>query len=178
MQRTRLSVATLSPAYQRTVEVLGARPFSKPVTFGDDVPKKLQEWCQDVDRNGSDLHALLSTVCDEVLGYGFGGILVDYPPTRDEKDQPLYKTKADEDSAGARPYIVQIYPRNILGWRKDRAGLSKLRLLEVESVADGESGTKDIEQVRVLGRALGRSGASRRPPARRPGPFMPGPPRR
>eukprot|EP01034_Spumella_vulgaris_P031466 gene31466-38861_t len=124
--KTRLAVATLFPAYQRTVEVLGAKPFSKPVTFGDDVPQKVQEWCQDVDRNGSNLHAFLSAVCDEVLGYGFSGILVDYPPTRDENDQPLYVTKAAEDAAGVRPYFVQIHPRNILGWRKDRAGLSQL----------------------------------------------------
>ncbi|MBY0238478.1 MAG: DUF4055 domain-containing protein [Burkholderiaceae bacterium] len=150
--KTRLAVATLFPAYQRTVEVLGAKPFSKPVTFGDDVPTKLQEWCQDVDRNGSNLHAFLSAICDEVLGYGFSGILVDYPPTRDENDNPLYVTKAAEEAAGVRPYFVQIHPRNILGWRKDRAGLSQLRLLEIESVADGEFATKDIEQVRVLGR--------------------------
>ena len=150
--KVRLSVATLFPAYQRTVEVLGAKPFSKPVTFGDDVPQKLQEYCQDVDRNGSNLHAFLSAVGEEVLGYGFSGILVDYPPTRDEQDQPLYVTKAAEDEAGVRPYFVQIHPRNILGWRKDRTGLSQLRLLEIEQVEDGEFGTTDIEQVRVLGR--------------------------
>lgn len=150
--KTRLAVATLFPAYQRTVEVLGSKPFSKPVTFGDDVPQKLRGWCQDVDRKGSNLHAFLSAICDEALGYGFSGILVDYPPTRDENDQPLYVTKAAEDAAGVRPYFVQIHPRNILGWRKDGAGLSQLRLLETESVPDGEFGTKDIEQVRVLGR--------------------------
>lgn len=150
--KVRLAVATLFPAYQRTVEVLSAKPFSKPVTFGDDVPAKLKDWCQDVDRNGSNLHAFLSAVCDEVLAYGFSGILVDYPPTRDEKDRPLYVTKAEEDAADVRPYFVQIHPRNILGWRKDRVGLSQLRLLETESVPDGDFATKDIEQVRVLGR--------------------------
>ena len=150
--KTRLAVATLFPAYQRTVEVLGAKPFSKPVTFGEDVPTKLQDWCQDVDRNGSNLHAFLSAVCDEVLGYGFSGILVDYPPTRDEAGAPLYKTKADELTSGVRPYFVQIHPRNVLGWLKDAAGLVQLRLLEIVAVQDGEFATKDIEQVRVLAR--------------------------
>ena len=150
--KLRLAVATLFPAFQRTVEVLGAKPFSKPVTFGEDVPEKLKDWCQDVDRNGSNLHAFLSAVCDEALAHGFSGILVDYPPTRDENDQPLYPTKAAEDAAGVRPYFVQIHPRNILGWRKDSMGLSQLRLLEVESVEDGEFATKEIEQVRVLRR--------------------------
>lgn len=150
--KLRLAVATLFPAFQRTVEVLGAKPFSKPVAFGDDVPEKLKDWCQDVDRNGSNLHAFLSAVCDEALAYGFSGILVDYPPTRDESDQSLYPTKAAEDAAGVRPYFVQIHPRNILGWRKDSMGLSQLRLLEVESVEDGEFATMDIEQVRVLRR--------------------------
>ncbi len=149
---TRLAVATLFPAYQRTIEVLGAKPFSKPVTFGKDVPAKIQKLCEDVDRQGRNLHAFLAEVGQEALGYGFSGILVDYPPTKDKDGNPLYVTKADEDSAGVRPYFVQIHPRCILGWLSDKSGLTQLRLLESVEVPDGVFDVKTIEQVRVLRR--------------------------
>lgn len=149
---TRLDVATLFPAYQRTIEVLGSKPFSKPVTFGKDVPEKIQTLCEDVDRQGRNLHAFLAEVGQEALGYGFSGILVDYPATKDEDGKPLYVTKADEDNAGVRPYFVQVHPRSILGWLSDKAGLTQLRLLEMVEVPDGDFDVKLIEQVRVLRR--------------------------
>ncbi|OYO29158.1 DUF4055 domain-containing protein [Janthinobacterium sp. PC23-8] len=148
----RLAVATLFPAYGRTIEVLGAKPFSKPVTYGDDVPAKLKAWCEDVDRTGRNLHSFLAEVGQEALGFGFSGILVDHPPTRNKDGKPLYVTKAEELAAAVRPYFVQIHPKNILGWLDDSAGLSQLRLLEVVKVQDGEFATKSIEQVRVLHR--------------------------
>lgn len=152
VHKTRLAVATLFPAYQRTIEVLGAKPFSKPVTYGKDVPVKIQMLCEDVDRQGRNLHAFLAEVGQEALGYGFSGILVDYPVTKDKDGKPLYVTKADEDAAGVRPFFVQIHPRCILGWLSDKAGLSQLRLLELVEVPDGEFDVKTIEQVRVLRR--------------------------
>ncbi|MES2262113.1 MAG: DUF4055 domain-containing protein [Pseudomonadota bacterium] len=150
--KTRLAVATLFPAYQRTVEVLGAKPFSKPLTLGEDVPVRSRAWCESVDRGERNLHSFLSEVGQEALGYGFSGILVDYPETKDKYGRPIYVTKADEDAAGVRPYFIQIHPRNILGWSKDEKGLSQLRLLELVSEQDGEFATKDVEQVRVLRR--------------------------
>ena len=150
--KTRLAVATLFPAYQRTIEVLGAKPFSKPVTLGKDVPTKLQPWLEDVDRQGRNLHAFLAEVGQEALGYGFSGILVDYPPTQDKDGKALYVTKADEQAAAVRPYFVQVHPKNILGWLTDKDGLKQLRLLETATEEDGDFATKEVEQVRVLTR--------------------------
>lgn len=150
--KMRLAVATLFPAYQRTIEVLGAKPFSKPVTLGKDVPTKLQPWLEDVDRQGRNLHAFLAEVGQEALGYGFSGILVDYPPTQDKDGKALYVTKADEEAAAVRPYFVQIHPKNILGWLTDKDGLKQLRLLETATEDDGDFATKEVEQVRVLTR--------------------------
>jgi hypothetical protein len=150
--KTRIAVATLFPAFGRTIEVLGAKPFSKPVTLDKDVPAKLLPWLDDVDRAGRNLHSFLSEIGQEALGYGFSGILVDYPPTRDKDGKQLYVTKADEEKAAVRPYFVQIHPKNILGWLTDKDGMSQLRLLESVDVEDGEYATKAIEQVRVLRR--------------------------
>lgn len=148
--KTRISVATLFPAYQRTVEVLGAKPFSKPVTFGKDMPAEIVVLCDDIDRQGRNLHSFLSEVGQEALGYGFSGILVDHPPTVDAEGNPLYPNKAAQDAAGIRPYWVQIHPRSILGWITERGVLTQLRFLECEEEPDGDFGVKEIEQVRVL----------------------------
>lgn len=150
--KVRIAVATLFPAFGRTIEVLGAKPFSKPVSIGEDVPAKLVPWLDDVDKCGRNLHSFLSEIGQEALGYGFSGILVDYPPTRDKDDKPLYVTKADEQAAAVRPYFVQIHPKSILGWLVDKNGMSQLRLLESVDEPDGDYATKAIEQVRVLRR--------------------------
>lgn len=148
--KCRLAVATLFPALGRTIEVLAAKPFSKPVTLGEDVPERIKVWAENVDLSGRNLHSFASEVCQEALGYGMSGILVDYPRAGN------LVTKADEAAAGVRPYFVQIHPKNILGWLPKNAasvdGLTQLRLLESASVPTGEFDTKEIEQVRVLGR--------------------------
>ncbi|MDN2676719.1 DUF4055 domain-containing protein [Janthinobacterium sp. SUN033] len=146
----RLAVATLFPAYARTIDVLSAKPFSKPVTLGEDVPERLKPWLQNVDLSGRDLHSFLSEITQDAMGYGFAGILVDFPKAGN------LVTKADEQAAGVRPYFVQVHVQNVLGWLPKNAtslnGLTQLRLLESVSEPNGDFDTKEIEQVRVLGR--------------------------
>ncbi|MBR8182101.1 DUF4055 domain-containing protein [Burkholderia ambifaria] len=144
----RLATATLFPAFSRTCEVLTGKPFSKPITMGDDVPARLVEWCEDVDLQGHNLHAFAAAVCFHALSYGLCGILVDFPTTDG------LRTQAEETAAGVRPYFVHIHAQNILGWRAQRINgvqtLTQLRFLEIASEPDGDFGEKEIEQVRVL----------------------------
>jgi hypothetical protein len=146
--RARLATATLFPAYERTVAVMTGKPFSKQVTIGEDVPKRLVDWCENIDLQGRNLHAFAADLCVEALAYGFCGILVDYPQAAG------VRTIADEQKAGARPYFVHIAHDAILGWQTERVGgstrLSQLRILEAVEEADGEFKVKQIEQVRVL----------------------------
>ncbi|WP_434033708.1 DUF4055 domain-containing protein [Cupriavidus sp. a3] len=146
----RLGVATLFPAYSRTVEVLAGKPFSKPLTLSDDVPTRIQEWCEDIDLQGRNLHSFAANLCEEALGPGLCGILVDFPTT---EGQGL-RTQAAEQAAGVRPYWIEVKLDNLLGWRSKRINgvdmLTQLRLLEVVTEDDGEFGEKHVEQVRVL----------------------------
>lgn len=146
--KTRLSVATLFPAYERTVSVLTGKPFSKPITIGEDVPSRFVPWFEDIDLQGRNIHSFASDICAEALAYGFCGILVDYPTNTG------LKTVADEQQAGVRPYFVQVGHGNLLGWRSRLVNgsiqLTQLRLLEIVEEDDGAFGTKMIEQVRVL----------------------------
>jgi hypothetical protein len=146
--QARLETATLFPAYSRTVSVLTGKPFSKPLTIGEDVPKRFAPWLEDVDLQGRNLHAFAADLCSEALGYGFCGILVDYPPAEG------VKTVADENKAGVRPYFVHLSHDQILGWRTEKVKgglkLTQLRILEIVEEPDGLFGTKKIEQVRAL----------------------------
>jgi hypothetical protein len=144
----RLESATLFPAFARTIEVLASKPFSKPLTLGDDVPARIKLWTEDIDLQGRNLHSFAASLEEQALGYGLSGILVDYPPVEG------IRTAAEEAAAGVRPYFVQIHPQNLLGWRSERINgaevPTQLRLLECITEYDGDFGEKQIEQVRVL----------------------------
>lgn len=144
----RLATATLFPAYARTVSVLTGKPFSKPITIGDDVPPRIAELLQDADCEGRNIDAFAASLASEALAQGFAGILVDMPPN------PGAVTVAQERAAGLRPYFVQVAGSAILGWRTEKRGasrvLTQLRILEAVEEPEGEWGTATVEQVRVL----------------------------
>lgn len=146
--KARVDTATLFPAFARTVEVLGSKPFSKPLTYGDDVSEQMKEWCEDVDLQGRNLHAFADAVTADALARGIAGILVDFPTVTG------VRTKADEEKIGARPYCIQISYENVLGWKSERINgvetLTQLRLLESAVEPDGPFHERRIEQVRVL----------------------------
>lgn len=152
---TRLKQAVLFPAYKRTVETLTGKPFSKPITIGEDVPEQIVEWLADVDMQGRNLDAFAADMMELALGYGLGGILVDYPDASTvERNANGVVTKAAEKAAGLRPYLVQIFPWQLLGWRARRESgawkLTQLRFMECVEEEDGEFGMKEVQQVRVL----------------------------
>lgn len=155
----RLAVATLFPAYRRTVGVMASKPFAKALSLGDDVPAAIRSWADDVDRQGVSLHAFAAEMFQESF-YGLSGVLVDYPDTRARDtngmplEGPVERTVAQAEAAGLRPYFVRVRHDQILGWRfglvDGKPALTQLRLLESREAEDGEFGTVDVPQVRVL----------------------------
>lgn len=148
--KTRLSTATLFPAFSRTLGVMAGKPFAKQLTFGEDVPKQIVAWCDDCDLEGRNLHTFASEMLAEALGFGLAGVLVDYPRVGQ------IRTLAEERQIGARPYLVKIEHDRILGWKTEKINgvtkLSQLRLSESGEVDDGDYGTKAVRQIRVLWR--------------------------
>lgn len=147
----RLAVAVLFPAFGRTVETLSAKPFSQPVTLSEDIPEQIAELLGNVDLEGRNLDTFAAEVMETTMGPGFSGILVDVPAVPADK-RP--KTLADERALKLRPYWVHVKPGSILGWKRTKIKgewvLSQLRLMECVEVDDGEFGTAEVEQVRVL----------------------------
>jgi len=153
--RDRLNTAVLFPALSRSVTTLAGKPFSKPLTIGDDVPERLREWSEDIDLEGRNLHAFASDCMEHAVGYGLGGILVEYPrATEAPASAAGVRTMADEARAGLRPYWIMIHCWQVLGWRAQRVGgmwkLTQLRLMEEVEEPAGEFGLMCVPQVRVL----------------------------
>lgn len=145
----RLTASTLFPAFSETVETLAAKPFSKPITVGEDVPKQIVDLLPNIDMEGRNLHNFAHDVMLQVMAPGLAGILVDVPTREDG-----VRTAADEAAAGIRPYWVLIKPEQVLGWIAKRVRgewkLAQLRIMECVEEPDGEFGTVNVEQVRVL----------------------------
>lgn len=149
--KDRLNASTLFPAFSETVEALSAKPFSKPITVGEDVPEQIVELLPNIDMEGRNLHNFAHDVMLQVMGPGLAGILVDVPVRGED-----VRTVADEARAGIRPYWVLIKAEQILGWIARRINgswqLTQLRILETVEEPDGAFGTKCVQQVRVLTR--------------------------
>lgn len=146
--RARLSVATLFPAYRRTVNVMSGKPFSKTVTL--DAPARIAEWAEDIDLQGVSLHSFAAEMFQEVIGFGLAGILVEYP----RAEPAAGRTVAQVERAGLRPYWVRVRHDQILGWKAGlvagRMQLTQLRLLESFEEPEGPYGVAVKPQVRVL----------------------------
>jgi hypothetical protein len=143
--RDRLDRATLAPFYRKTVSNLAGRIFAKPVALQDDVPKSIKEWCENIDRQGSNITVFFGNAARKGIDNGSVGILADYPKAEG------VPTLADERGLGARPYLT-IYPaESILYVRFDDAGkLIEARLMEIISEPNGEFGEEEVRQIRRL----------------------------
>jgi hypothetical protein len=147
----RIDVATLFPAYQRTVSVMSGKPFSKQLTLSTETPAQIVNWSEDIDKEGVNLHAFCAEMFEEAF-YGFAGILVEAPKPISGSGRAV--TVADQKAAGVRPYFVRVKHNQIIGyrWKLENGArvLTQLRISESTSVEDGEYGEKCVERVRVL----------------------------
>ncbi|PXX59511.1 protein of unknown function [Pseudomonas sp. LAMO17WK12:I10] len=146
--KARLQASTLLPAYSETVQNMSGRVFAEPISLGDDVPESIQEFAQDIDRQGNNLQVWAQSVFVTGLSHGLCHVLAEYP-----KVEGL-KTKADDKAAGVRPYAVTVKPHQVLGWRAAaKAGdqvLTQFRYLECIEEDEGLFGVKVTPQIRVL----------------------------
>jgi hypothetical protein len=146
--QARLKTSTLLPALSETVQNMTGRVFADPITLTDDVPDQIKEMAEDFDLQGNNLQVWAQSLFSGGLSHGLFHVLVDHP-----KSEGI-KTKAEEKSAGVRPYTVMIKPGQVLGWRSENKGgeqvLTQFRYKECVEVDDGAFGTKSVDQIRVL----------------------------
>lgn len=138
------------PAFRKAIQTMVGKPFSYPITIGDDVPSQLRGWFENVDLTGRDLDTFSRDVFSQALIDGITWVAVDYPKV------PQGATLEDENRMGARPYLIHIPLASMLGWRTETVGgrpvLTQVRWAEAVEVPDGEFGVKAENRVRVWGR--------------------------
>lgn len=148
--KERLALSTLLPAYAETVASSTSRVFAEPLQLGEDIPEPIKLLSADVDLGGNDLNSWAVEWFREALAKGLCHAMIEHQPTLDAEGNKLYKTVAEEEAAGVRPYAVIIKPGQVLGWRFDGGKLMQVRYMESVEVADGDFGVKCVDQVRVL----------------------------
>jgi hypothetical protein len=149
----RLKTSTLYNAFARTVENMAGRPFSEPLKWTD-IDPTVEKWFDNIDQAGRNLHVFAGEVFRHGLMDGLTHVLVDFPVTRDKDGKATLITRADELKAGVRPYAIHIKQSQILGWLSSTIDgaevLTQVRISECVKESDGDFGTKDVQQVRVL----------------------------
>lgn len=145
----RVSRSVFSPYLQKILRVAVGLILRKPIYLEGGDEAYWEEWRQDVCRDGStDLDQFANDLLLHALAYGSSNILVDYP------DTSSIRTKAEEVGAALNPYLVEVLPQNLIGWRHDpRENMGKLqqvRIRESARVNKGRFGIEYKQRVRVL----------------------------
>lgn len=149
----RLNRTTLFNAFRKTVKDMTGKVFDKVVTLEDDVPALIKADAENIDLAGRHLNVFARDVFFDAMQAGIAYILTDMPaPVQREDGKPA--TIADEQAAGIRPYLCHVKGEDVLGWQTATINgvvtLTQFRILETETVADGEFGVAEVKQVRVL----------------------------
>ena len=141
--KKRLQTATLLPAYEETIRQNVGRVFASPIKLADNVPDKIIEFTKDIDLEGTCLDVWAQEFFSIALQYGIAHAFIDYP-----RIDVSVKTRADENEIGARPYVVMLNPRQIIGWKSENRG-GKIVLTELRIKENVVENKDDFEQTRV-----------------------------
>ena len=148
--QTRLSMATLFPALANTIAELTSRAFAEPVELKDDVPAWIRsEVWPDINMQGQNGHAWSREWFADAVEYGLSHALVEAPVTAG-----VVRTQAEQRAANARPYVIEISPERILGWKSAGGVLTQVRITW-SRVEEGEFGQAKVPQIRVYDNAEG-----------------------
>lgn len=144
--RIRLSRTVLFNGLGRAIQTLTGKPVAKPATLNDEADPRIRGLCRDLDLGGRDLTTFARDVLRAALTDGVTHILVDYPEAGKDGE-----TLHEERRRGARPYLVHVPARDLIGWRADARGrLERVRIRETVVERDGLWGEKVVPQIRVL----------------------------
>lgn len=142
---TRLSVATLLPAYEETIKQNIGRVFAEPMAYGETVPEEIIKLMDNVDLEGTRMDVWAQQFFSIGLQYGVAHALIDFPRI-DESSRP--RTVAEQRELGFRPYVTMINPQQIIGWKTMTAS-GKVRLIDLRIAEVVTLDESDYSQVRV-----------------------------
>lgn len=115
--QTRLKRATLLNLTEQTLDTLAGKPFKDQIVFSDDVPQQILGLTEDIDMQGSNLHAFCRAWFRGGWAKGLSHVLVEHPTPEAKVDaggQEVIRTLADDRNEGLRPYWVHVPPENLI----------------------------------------------------------------
>lgn len=126
--------------FRQAVERVTGRIFEVPVRLHEPSAGG-QVLADDADRRGHSLDRIARNLYRDALKLGMRHILVDYPVV-------VAKNLAQERAAGARPYLVELEPEQILRCYEDDQGhITHLSWTEVSIQWDETAGTEVLKQL-------------------------------
>jgi len=152
---SRLQRTFLYNGISRTVQVLGGKPFARPIDIGEDVPPVVREWMENIDNTGRHLNIFARDVFMDALLDGISYFLVDMQAEpKDEQGNVVKLRKSDRAAKEKRVYWVQYRADDVLGWKTEiyngRLFLSQFRV-KIDLTVDRDDFTEeDVEGVMVL----------------------------
>ena len=130
----------------RTIDGLSGMIFRRPPKF--EIPASVNYLETDIDTSGTPLLAFCERTVEELLRTGRIALLADFPP------MDGVRTKAEEDAAGARPYLKMLPAASVINWRFERiANRQRLTLAviaEKYATRQDEYTWKEEDQLRAL----------------------------
>lgn len=151
----RVARSVLFNAFRKTVRDMTGKVFQRAVTLGEDVPPAIKSAAENIDLAGRHLNVFARDLFYDGMQTGITYILVDMPPKL-EREDGTPATLAEEQAAGARPYLVHVCPEDLIGFKSEIIDgvvtLTQARIREAVTVPDGPYHEKTIEQIRVLAR--------------------------
>ncbi len=148
---------TFYNAFGRTVRALAGAPFSVEPTPEGIPADVLALYADDIDNQGTAGDQFVRYTFQDALITGLAGIFVDMPVLELSEGQEA--TRADELSAGIRPFWSLVCQDDIVSFRKiienGKTLLAQLVFKDRREQPDGKFGVKVIEQLRVYQRTAG-----------------------
>jgi hypothetical protein len=144
--QARLKRTFLLNTYWKTITKLSSDVFREDVHVGPELNEGIAVLLDDIDRKGNSVTQFLRVFLQNAMHKGVNHMMIEYPAVTGI-------TKEDHKKAGARPYWVEIFPENVIGWRfevkNDVPRLIQLRVKETVEIPDGRYGTKTKERIRL-----------------------------
>lgn len=161
----RLSITTLTDAYEKTLNYLTGQVFSSEPKL-EDAGQALMSWSEDVDKRGNALHVWGAKAFSAGVNTGVTFCLVDYSKVQtregvggkeffDEGTQTWRpRTVEAARMRGWAPYLVLIKSTDVIdAWVEVRDGkpvLTHFRYFETVTEEKGDWDQETIQQIRVL----------------------------
>ncbi len=144
----RLNNTFLFNGFEKTIQMLLGKVFSKDVTLGEDMHQQLVEWTENIDLEGRTLTQYAEDWLEDAMLPGLSHTLVDFQRASEAL------TLEEQTQKNLRPYFTMIPGDSVVGWRAKRVNnvmrLTQFRFEERQERDKGQWGSEEVNRIRVF----------------------------